>query len=321
MDEDIEIILQSPEVEVTEPLVADYVLPKATASVLGGVKIGSNVAVESDGTISVPVASDTTAGVIKVGEGLTITDGVLSADGSSYVLPQATKTTLGGVYVDDALSTNSMNPVQNKVVALAVNQLDSDIDSLSDTVGNIDDDLLALEGTVNDLGSTVTSIDGQVTTNTGNIANINTSIGTINNTIGTLSGTVTSQGNAIDDLTGNLTGLMYAYNATILPNETDNGTWSDGQVRINQRGKVGALTCTLKGTASALTIPANDEVVVATIPDSDNYPMYPSYGTFYTGNEFLVCRISTYGEFIIENNTSSNITIDRIVGSLPIIFS
>ena len=321
MDEDIEIILQSPEVEVTEPLVADYVLPKATASVLGGVKIGSNVAVESDGTISVPVASDTTAGVIKVGEGLTITDGVLSADGNSYVLPQATKTSLGGVYVDDALSTNSMNPVQNKVVAFAVNQLDSGLDSLSDTVGDIDDDLTALEGTVSDLSSTVTSIDGQVTTNTGNIANINTSIGTINNTIGTLSGTVTSQGNAIDDLTGNLTGLMYAYNATILPADTDNGTWSGGNVRINQRGKVGTLTCTLEGTASALTVPANDEVVVATIPDSDNFPSLVSYGSFYTGSDFMVCRLNTSGEFIIENHTGSNVTIDRVVGTLPIIFS
>ena len=321
MDEDIEIILQTPEVEVTEPLVAEYVLPKATASILGGVKIGANVAVESDGTISVPVASDTTAGVIKVGEGLTITDGVLCANGDGYTLPQATKTTLGGVYVDDALSTSSMNPVQNKVVALAVNQLDSDLDSLSDTVGDIDDDLSAVQGDVSDLNDAVRDLGSDVDTNTGDIAAINGSLTTIGNTIGTLSGTVTSQGNAIDDLTGNLTGLMYAYNATILHNETDNGTWSDGQVRINQRGKIGTLTCTLEGTASALTVPANDEVVIATIPDSDNYPDYVSYGSFFTGTDFMLCRLNTYGEFIIENHTSSNVTIDRVVGTLPIIFS
>lgn len=321
MDEEVEIILQPQEVEVTEPLVADYVLPKATETILGGVKIGANVAVESDGTISVPVATESSAGVITVGSGLSITDGVLSADGNSYVLPQATKTTLGGVYVDDTLSTSSMNPVQNKVVAIAVNQIDSDLDSLSDTVGDIDDDLTALDGTVSSLSGTVSTLSSNVSTNTGSIATINGSLTTINNTIGDLSTTVTNQGGAIDDLTGNVATVMYVYNAVILPNETDNGTWSDGQVRINQRGKVGALTCTLKGTASALTIPANDEVVVAIIPDSENYPMYPSYGTFYTGNEFLVCRVSTYGEFIIENNTSSNITIDRIVGSLPIIFS
>ena len=319
--DDIEIILQTQEVDVTEPLVADYVLPKATATVLGGVKIGANVAVESDGTISVPVASESTAGVVQVGEGLSITDGVLSTDGSGYVLPQATKTTLGGVYVDDALSTGSMNPVQNKVVALAVNQLDTNLDNLSDTVGSIDDDLSTLEGTVTTLGSTVTTLSGNVTTNTNNISNINTSITNLGNNLSTLSGTVTSQGNAINDLTNDVTTVSYVYNATILYNETDNGTWSEGQVRINQRGKVGTLTSTLKGTASALTIPANDEVVVATIPDSDNFPNYPSYGTFYTGSEFLVCRINTYGEFIIENSTSSNITIDRIVGTLPIIFS
>ena len=66
MNDEIEIILQPSEVEVTTPLVADYVLPKATATVLGGVKIGANVNVSSDGTISIPTASTTTGGVIKV---------------------------------------------------------------------------------------------------------------------------------------------------------------------------------------------------------------------------------------------------------------
>ena len=32
MDEEVEIILQQDSVEVTEPLVADYVLPKATTN-------------------------------------------------------------------------------------------------------------------------------------------------------------------------------------------------------------------------------------------------------------------------------------------------
>lgn len=49
-----------------------YVLPAATASVLGGVKIGSGVNVAADGTISV-------------------------AGGGSYELPVATATTLGGI--------------------------------------------------------------------------------------------------------------------------------------------------------------------------------------------------------------------------------
>lgn len=64
-----------------------YVLPPATSDTLGGVKIGGNVSVNDDGTISVaaaytlPEASDETLGGVKVGSGLSITDGVLSATG------------------------------------------------------------------------------------------------------------------------------------------------------------------------------------------------------------------------------------------------
>ena len=64
-----------------------YVLPPATSDTLGGVKIGGNVSVNDDGTISVaaaytlPEASDEVLGGIKVGSGLSITDGVLSATG------------------------------------------------------------------------------------------------------------------------------------------------------------------------------------------------------------------------------------------------
>lgn len=65
-----------------------YVLPEATADTLGGVKIGSNVTVNDDGTISVaspftlPIASDEVLGGIKIGSNLSIDEnGVLSASG------------------------------------------------------------------------------------------------------------------------------------------------------------------------------------------------------------------------------------------------
>jgi hypothetical protein len=44
-----------------------------------------------------------------------------------YVLPQATTKTLGGVYVDNAMSSTSENPVQNKVVKSAIDAIDSAI--------------------------------------------------------------------------------------------------------------------------------------------------------------------------------------------------
>jgi len=52
-----------------------------------------------------PVATDETLGGIMVGSGLSITEeGVLSAEGSAYVLPAATASTLGGIMVGDGLS-------------------------------------------------------------------------------------------------------------------------------------------------------------------------------------------------------------------------
>jgi hypothetical protein len=90
-----------------------YVLPPATASTLGGIKVGSNLSITSDGTLSatgggsgyeLPIASDSTLGGVKVGSNLSIDSetGVLSAD--SYSLPTASASTLGGVKVGSGLS-------------------------------------------------------------------------------------------------------------------------------------------------------------------------------------------------------------------------
>lgn len=71
-----------------------YTLPIATPTVLGGVKIGANVTVQPDGTISVappssytlPIASAAVLGGIKVGANLSIAgDGTLSATGGGAV--------------------------------------------------------------------------------------------------------------------------------------------------------------------------------------------------------------------------------------------
>lgn len=86
-----------------------YNLPTASATVLGGVKIGSGINVQPDGTISVtpyslPTASTTILGGIKVGSGLSITDdGVLSATGGSSDLNNITDTD-SGVAITDANS-------------------------------------------------------------------------------------------------------------------------------------------------------------------------------------------------------------------------
>ena len=86
-----------------------YTLPAATATTLGGVKVGTGLNITPDGTLSaaeqyaLPAATATTLGGVKVGTGLNITpDGTLSA-AEQYALPAATADQLGGVKVGDYL--------------------------------------------------------------------------------------------------------------------------------------------------------------------------------------------------------------------------
>ena len=64
-----------------------YTLPNATTSTLGGIRVGSGLSISS-GTLSytLPTASAGTLGGVRVGSGLTISGGVLAADSTSYVI-------------------------------------------------------------------------------------------------------------------------------------------------------------------------------------------------------------------------------------------
>ena len=80
----------------------------ASQTALGVIKVGSGLAIDEDGKLSVtqqqtlPTASSTVLGGVKVGNRLTIANGVLSAVDQSYTLPKASTVTLGGVKVDGA---------------------------------------------------------------------------------------------------------------------------------------------------------------------------------------------------------------------------
>lgn len=93
-----------------------YTLPKASESVLGGVKVdGITVTADENGVISaaagekyvLPTATESTLGGVKVdGTTVTVKNGVISAaSGEKYVLPAATATVLGGVKVDGTTIT------------------------------------------------------------------------------------------------------------------------------------------------------------------------------------------------------------------------
>jgi hypothetical protein len=93
---------------VTLSTVRDEFVKPATSSRLGGIKVGNNLSVTTDGTLNatytynLPFASDTRLGGVKVGTGLEVSPtGVLSA---TYSLPPASYGTLGGIKVGDNLT-------------------------------------------------------------------------------------------------------------------------------------------------------------------------------------------------------------------------
>lgn len=315
MDEEVEIILQQDSVEVTEPLVADYILPTASQDTLGGVKVGSNLSIDPSGHLSVPVASTSNLGVVKVGTGLTVDDeGVLSSDGG-YVLPQATKNTLGGVYVDDLLDTESLNPVQNAVVSLELDSISSDVDDLDTTVSGMSTAVGNLSGSVTSLSGSVTSLGETVTTQGNTINNISGTISNMSSAVTNLQTDVENLQLGLGETSQHVGELMVEVDDTIPYSQLTEGTWTAGDITISRRGVLGFVICNLEGS---LTIPANDSVVLL---DTLTSMAVTTAGVMTDGSNVIETQINTSGEFLIVNNSSSPITLTRIVGSTPIIIS
>jgi len=95
------------------PTIAQYTLPVATSSTLGGVKQGSNVTIGTDGTLSVAAPVTSLAASAITGLATVATSGSYNdlsdkpTIPSTYTLPTASDTVLGGVKVGTGLSITS----------------------------------------------------------------------------------------------------------------------------------------------------------------------------------------------------------------------
>jgi hypothetical protein len=102
----------------------------ATSSVLGGVKIGSNVTVAGDGTISVvfpagytlPAATVSTLGGVIIGSNISVdSSGVISIIfPSGYTLPVATDSVLGGVKIGNNVNVDGAGTISVIFPSLAI---------------------------------------------------------------------------------------------------------------------------------------------------------------------------------------------------------
>jgi phage gp45-like len=84
-----------------------YTLPAATSSALGGVKVGANLAVDSNGEISGNYSAATTSA-----------NGLMSSTDKAKL--DGIEAGATAITVDSAMSSTSENPVQNKVVYTAL---------------------------------------------------------------------------------------------------------------------------------------------------------------------------------------------------------
>ena len=318
MNEEVEITLLQDEVTVDTPLVADYILPTATSSTLGGVKIGDNIDIDSTGHISVPIASASSVGLVKVGTGLAVSsDGTLTATGT-YELPEATKNTLGGVYVDDELSTTSTHPVQNAVVSLELQEIDGDVSTLSGTVSGLSTTVGNLSNTVGTLNTTVTTLGTTVTTQ-GNAITTNASDITAQSL--RIDGVVldlTDTGNALATLQGNVNPVLIRVTESANYDDLTVGTWTSGKIDLYRRGYTGIVYSDLEGS---LTIPANDSVILYTMDDSDHLPTVESIGYMISDLGMIRVTFNTDGEFEVHNDNNSSVTIAELKGNIPIVFT
>lgn len=306
MNEDVEITLQTEDVSVETPLVADYILPTATQDTLGGVKIGDNIDIDSSGHISVPIATQSSVGLVKAGTGLAIaSDGTLSATGT-YELPEATKTTLGGVYVDDELSTTSTHPVQNAVVSQSLAEVTNDISDLSTDVDNLSTGLGNLSTTVGGLSTTVGNLYTQVTTNTNNI-------GTNASNISSLNSRMSDAEDDIQTLDTNTTTLLTSTYESYDYQDIDDSVWTEGTIDLVGYGLNGYININLEGS---LTISNGASNTIFTLPTI--LPAYTVTGIAITDDSPLMVTITDSGDITLYNLSSSSITLTKLNANLAI---
>lgn len=302
----------SNDVVVTDQYSTDYNLPIASSSTLGGVKIGDNISEESDGTISVPIASASTVGVIKVGQNLTIeSDGTLNAQagGSSYVLPQATTVTLGGVYVDANMSSSSTNPVQNRVINSQLSTVSGNVQNLSTSLGN-------LSTTVGNLSTTVGNQGNSITTNTNDIDALESTVEGNTTDIANNALAISTNTSNISALQSTALSLTQVRNLEISWADIDDQVWTSGSIMIQGLGKIAFAEINLNGN---LTIAAQDDYLLYTL--NTNLPAYPMHGVLYTDAGTLGVTIATDGTVTLYNDGTASVTLATLKGSVPMVFA
>ena len=291
----------------------EYHLPIASETTLGGIKVGSNLTIEEDGTLNaeaieyyLPTASASTLGGVKVGANLQIADGVLTAK------------------VDSILSTVSNNPVQNSTISTTVNTINSDITALGSRVGILETSTSDITGAISSIEGGITSLEDATGTLSSDLSDLSTevsgysaSISQNTDDISALSSRVlTAEGKitALETTSAALTALVddettYSY---LLPVST----WTDGSITLEKRGKIGVLYLNIEGS---LTLASGGSSIIYNFTDLNLY--LPATAVVMTDAGCILARVDDEtSNLTLENMSGSSITVTKVQGSIPLVF-
>lgn len=314
--QEINIQRRSPNINI-DTATRNYHLPIASATTLGGIKVGTNLTIEDDGTLNaesteyqLPAATSSTLGGIKVGNGLAIDHQILSVD------------------TDSILDANSTNPVQNSTITNALNTLNSATQANTSNISSINNNLSSLSTTVSDNTNNIATLQNSVLTNTNNISTNTNNIASLSNNVDNLSSSVTSLDDRVDavesditDIHDDITGLQvladesldtitYSY---LLPVST----WTSGNIFVLKRGKVGYIYFDIEGS---LTLAAGASQVIYSF--ANVIPAVKSSSVLLTDDGAIIGQLDDYSyELSLVNLDSQHSkTITKVKGCIPIVF-
>lgn len=298
-----------------------YHLPIASATTLGGIKVGNNLTIEEDGTLNaesteyqLPTASASTLGGVKVGSNLDIADGVLTA------------------IVDSTLSTTSTNPVRNSVITNTINStnsdvaaLDSRLDTAEDNISGISEDITEISGDITGLSDSldtisdsVTSQGDSITTLSSTVDGMGSSISDLDDRLDTAEGTITNLVNGSDEMASDISVLKTSTNTTVEYNELlPVATWTDGDITLRRRGNIGFLFINLEGN---FLLGANSSTTIYTFQTESNIPDYKTSASVLTDVGNIVLSVDDQGVVELTNPSASALTISKVYGNVPLVY-
>lgn len=312
--QEINIQQTSPNINI-DTATRNYHLPIASATTLGGIKVGTNLTIEDDGTLNaesteyqLPAATSSTLGGIKIGSGLSITDGIASAT------------------VDASLDADSTNPVRNSTVTSNINTLTSavqeagnSITSLSGIVSNLSTTVSGHTSSIATMNSTIDGHTSAIQANTDNIATQGSSISNNSYAIGQLDTRLTNAEGSITSLNDSVATLTDDSVTTIQYTElSPAATWTAGNITVIKRGNVGFVYINLEGS---LTLAAGASEVIYSFQDV--IPLVKSSSVLLTDDASIIGEFDDYTYELALTNISAqdSVTFTKVKGCIPIVFA